>query len=102
MTDPNEVIIEERESLEQSQPVGQIQGNAANIVSSWSGEQQEQKKSELREDEQIILSESSQNIKAIIKEEILEQILSRAFKFINEKKALESKRKTWNLKHQEE
>ena len=38
----------------------------------------------------------------MIKGEILEHILGRAFKIINEKKALESKRKTWNLKHQEE
>ena len=35
-------------------------------------------------------------------EDFIEPLLARAFKFISEKKALESKRKTWNLKHQEE
>lgn len=38
---------------------------------------------------------------AFIKDVFIKPLMSRVFKFVDEKQAMESKRKTWNLKHQE-
>ena len=35
-----------------------------------------------------------------IRKVFLKPLLSRVFKFVDEKQAMDSKRKTWNLKHQ--
>lgn len=51
--------------------------------------------------ESDVAEESVEEKQAFIKKVFMEPLLSRVFKFISEKKAMDSKRKTWNLKHQE-
>ena len=47
-------------------------------------------------------NENAEQIKMFIQGNFIEVLLGKVFTYIDEKKQHESKRKTWNLKHQEE
>ena len=81
----------------QSKPEEKL-AEAKDIILEEKGE--EDSRADLKEDEKLLLEE--ENSEEFITKEFILPLLGRVFTFIDEKKALESKRKTWNLKHQEE
>ena len=63
----------------------------------WTGSPEEG--ADLKADEKQLLSEKEETNEEFIRNVFIKPLLGRVFKFIDEKKAMESQRKTWNLKH---
>lgn len=89
--DLNDIVVEKKE--EASSPA-QLSGEEKGIPAQEEG-------AELKEDEKLLIEEKEETNEEFITNVFIKPLLGRVFKFIDEKKALESKRKTWNLKHQE-
>ena len=64
------------------------------------GQKEEVKLEEIQLDIELKKEETAEEKTQFIQKLFIKPLLSRVFKFIDEKQAMESKRKTWNLKHQ--
>ena len=71
------------------------------MASYWSGSPEAgEQGADLKEDEKLLLNDKEETNEEFIRSVFIKPLLGRVFKFIDEKKAMESQRKTWNLKHQ--